>query len=197
MIVREPGAASESACLAFLREHQRPSTVVLAHVRKATQGARVLRNTQPFTRELGGRPHVFAHNGTLRGIEGDHRFATQRFLPIGETDSEQAFCALLERIAALGDGTRALPSLDRRLEVVAAFAAEARTLGRRTSSTATARSSSRTAIAARTPPAWSPRRGCTCSAARVSNTPTSRPSSSGCRCRVSTSRRSHSSRAFR
>lgn len=128
-VVREPEVASESACLAFLREHERPSTVVLAHIRRATQGARLLRNTQPFIRELGGRAHLFAHNGMLAGIEGDARFATRRFLPIGETDSEHAFCALLERIAAIGDGTRALPSLERRLQVVTAFAGLARTLG--------------------------------------------------------------------
>ncbi len=129
LVMREPDAASESACLTFLRDHQRPSTLVLAHIRKATQGARLLRNTQPFTRELGGRAHLFAHNGTLRDIERDVRFAARRFQPIGDTDSEHAFCALLERMAALGAGERRLPGLEARLGAVAAFAADLRTVG--------------------------------------------------------------------
>lgn len=128
-VIREPDAASESACLAFLRKQERPSEQVLAHIRKATQGARLLRNTQPFMRELGGRAHLFAHNGMLTGIERDARFPARRFQPIGDTDSEHAFCALLERIARLGEGSRALPSLEARLAEVAAFAADLGTLG--------------------------------------------------------------------
>jgi len=129
LVIREPDAASDSACLAFVREHQRPSTYVVAHIRKATQGARLLRNTQPFTRELWGRAQLFAHNGTVAGIESDPRFSARRFQPIGDTDSEHAFCALLERLALLGGADRGLPSLDARLAAVVAFAAELRTLG--------------------------------------------------------------------
>ena len=127
LLVREPGAASESRLMAFLRqEHVRSSTIV-AHIRRATQGSRQLRNTQPFTRELGGRTHVFAHNGMLTGVEADARFPTRRFLRIGDTDSEHAFCALLGRLAPLWE--HGLPPLAERLRVVASFAAELRTLG--------------------------------------------------------------------
>ena len=91
LVVREPTAASESRHLAFLKEHEVRSSTVVAHIRKATQGPRLLRNTQPFARELGGRVHLFAHNGMLLGIEADARFATQRFRRVGDTDSEQAF----------------------------------------------------------------------------------------------------------
>jgi len=48
--------------------------------------------------------HLFAHNGMLPGIETNALFPTHRFRRIGETDSEHAFCALLERLAPLWEG---------------------------------------------------------------------------------------------
>ena len=126
-VVREPGAANESACLAFLQRQEIRSPLVIAHIRRATQGSRLLRNTQPFTRELGGRVHVFAHNGMLPGIEIDARFPSRRFRRIGDTDSEHAFCALLERLAPAWGG--AVPSLESRLVEIVAFAETMRELG--------------------------------------------------------------------
>src|SRR5262249_31795055 len=58
-------------------------------------GRVALRNTHPFVRELWGRHFVFAHNGTVRDVR---RHKLGRFHPIGETDSEHAFCALLSRL---------------------------------------------------------------------------------------------------
>jgi predicted glutamine amidotransferase len=127
LVVREPGAAHASACLAFLQHQEIRSPLVIAHVRKATQGAPLFRNTQPFSRELGGVVHIFAHNGMLRGIETDARFPTRRFLRVGETDSEHAFCALLERMAPVWSSGP--PSLEARLAAVVAFAGELRDLG--------------------------------------------------------------------
>lgn len=127
LVLREPGAASESPWLAFLQAHDPRSTIVLAHIRRATQGPRLLRNSQPFARELGGRMHLFAHNGMLPGIEDDPRFHAERFRPIGDTDSEHACCALLDRLAPLWQ--HGVPSLDARLAVIAEVAAALRTLG--------------------------------------------------------------------
>lgn len=125
-LVREARASAESAQLRFLREHALRSTQVLAHLRLATHGARSLRNTQPFARELGGRVHLFAHNGDLEGLTAPPPGA--RFRPLGDTDSEFAFCALLARLAPLWDAASP-PSLDARLDVLAAFAAELRPRG--------------------------------------------------------------------
>lgn len=126
-VIREPEAAHGSAWVRFFEERAMRCSTAIAHVRKATQGARALRNTQPFSRELGGRVHVFAHNGMLTGIEADPRFVTRRFRRVGDTDSEQAFCALLERLAPLWeDGA---PTAEERVGVLAAFARELRTLG--------------------------------------------------------------------
>ncbi len=127
LVVREPEAASGSRCMAFLKEQEIRSSTVIAHIRRATQGHRLLRNTQPFTRELGGTTHVFAHNGMLTGIESDARLPARRFLRIGDTDSEHAFCALLERVAPLWRSGR--PRLEDRLAAVERFAANLRTLG--------------------------------------------------------------------
>lgn len=126
-IIREPDAASRSPWIEFLREREPKATIALAHVRRATQGPRALRNTQPLARELGGRLHVFAHNGMLPGIEEDARFATRRFSRIGDTDSEHAFCALLERLAPLWASS--IPPLADRLRVVRTFSGELRSLG--------------------------------------------------------------------
>ena len=127
LVVREPTAASASAWMSFLREHAPPSALVLAHVRRATQGPRLLRNSQPFARELGGRMHLFVHNGMLPGIEDDARFAARRFRRIGDTDSEHAFCALLERLAPAWEA--GVPSVAERHREVAAFARALATLG--------------------------------------------------------------------
>jgi predicted glutamine amidotransferase len=126
-VLREPSAASWSQWLAFLQEHDPRSDIVIAHIRRATQGALLLRNSQPFARELGGRMHLFAHNGMSPGIEDDARFASRRFRRVGDTDSEQAFCALLERIAPLWDD--GLPPLELRRAAVAKVARDMRDLG--------------------------------------------------------------------
>jgi glutamine amidotransferase len=124
LLIREPGAANDSACLAFLERQDIRSALVLAHIRRATQGAPSLRNTQPFARELGGRIHLFAHNGMLPGVE---QLSTRRFRRVGDTDSEHAFCALMERMAPLWEA--GVPSLDERLATVAEVARELRGLG--------------------------------------------------------------------
>jgi len=129
-LLREPEAASESALVRFIEQHTPPSSLVISHIRKATHGARALRNTQPFTRELAGRMHLFAHNGKLEGIEHARNFLPNRFRPVGDADSEQIFCSLLERLAPLWEAAiDTTPPLEARLEVIAEFAAELRPFG--------------------------------------------------------------------
>jgi len=129
-LLRESSPAAESGLVKFMETNGPPSDLVLSHIRLATQGEAVLHNTQPFQRELGGRAHVFAHNGDLVGIRDECRLESRRFTPVGDTDSELAFCCLLERLAQLWDQAEdALPSVESRLEVVADFAAWLRPLG--------------------------------------------------------------------
>jgi glutamine amidotransferase len=112
----------------FLEEHDFRSCRVISHVRLATQGERALRNTQPFARELGGRMHVFAHNGKLSGVESHPELRLGRFRPLGETDSEHVFCALLARMEGLWE-PGGLPELAARVEVFVELAATLRRLG--------------------------------------------------------------------
>jgi predicted glutamine amidotransferase len=79
-------------------------------------------------REMGGAWHAFAHNGDLAGIDAAMPTRLDGFRPIGETDSEIAFCALLERLRPLWSG-KERPSLGSRREVVEDFAAELREMG--------------------------------------------------------------------
>jgi glutamine amidotransferase len=76
-----------------VRNYPIHSMNVIAHIRKATKGAVALENTHPFVRELWGRYWIFAHNGTLEDfspkLDGFYR-------PVGTTDSERAFCYMLE-----------------------------------------------------------------------------------------------------
>jgi predicted glutamine amidotransferase len=71
--------------------------LAVAHVRKRTRGRASLENTHPFKRVLWGRHWVFAHNGTLPRVK-KHKLHSEQ--PVGETDSEHAFCWMLERIRA-------------------------------------------------------------------------------------------------
>ena len=79
-------------------------------------------------RELGGRTHAFVHNGDLPGIYRSESLTIGPYRPVGQTDSEHAFCALLARLSALweADGP---PPLDARLSVLTTFAAELRSFG--------------------------------------------------------------------
>jgi glutamine amidotransferase len=105
-VFKEPTPAADSQCLAFIAEYNYQSTIVIGHIRKANppELGRASANTHPYSRELGGRSWVFAHNGKLPGITKDPRFALTRFKPIGDTDSEHVFCFLLDRIARIGEG---------------------------------------------------------------------------------------------
>lgn len=99
-IFREPQAAANSPWVRCLQDHPVRSDTVVAHVRRATQGAISLANTQPFVRELHGCAHVFAHNGHLGDRVHQQGAANERFMPIGETDSEMAFCRFLHALSA-------------------------------------------------------------------------------------------------
>ncbi|ODU09429.1 MAG: class II glutamine amidotransferase [Rubrivivax sp. SCN 71-131] len=88
------------------------SEVVVAHIRKATQGRVALQNTHPFVRELWGRYWVCAHNGNLEGFAPRLHAA---FRPVGDTDSERAFCWLMQELAKAHAGVPTVDELSRTL----------------------------------------------------------------------------------
>lgn len=87
--------AYSSPLARFLRENPIETRLTVAHIRKATRGAVRLENTHPFVRVLKRRHLVFAHNGTLPTVR-DRPLLTEA--PLGDTDSEHAFCWLVERL---------------------------------------------------------------------------------------------------
>ena len=89
-------AAVHSPVADLIRRYPIRSTNVVAHIRKATQGQVALENCHPFVRELWGRYWVFAHNGDLKGFSPRLHAA---FRPVGHTDSELAFCWLMQELA--------------------------------------------------------------------------------------------------
>lgn len=127
-LIREPKPSADSAHLRFIHDQHIPSALVISHIRRATQGTVSLRNTQPFTRELGGRPHIFAHNGDLIDIHRQIDLAASGYRPIGDTDSEHAFCFLLSQLQPLWQNHQP-PSLAQRFAVFARFAAGMSKLG--------------------------------------------------------------------
>ena len=89
----KPGHCSPIAdCV---KQYNIKSLNVIAHIRKATQGDVNIENTHPFMREIWGENWVFAHNGNLVNLPVTETIFYQ---PIGTTDSETAFCYLLEQL---------------------------------------------------------------------------------------------------
>jgi glutamine amidotransferase len=128
-VIKEAGPASSSDLIPYIEEHRLRSTVVLSSIRLATCGVVSFENTQPYSRELAGRAHVFAHNGDLPGIFEHPELRTGRFRPMGTTDSEYAFCALLSQLEALWLRSDAVPKFEDRLGAVSSFAEAIRSLG--------------------------------------------------------------------
>jgi glutamine amidotransferase len=89
-------SAAQSPMAAFLQSYPLKSRNIIAHVRKATVGEVALENAHPFVRELWGRHWVFAHNGDLKDY---HPKLHSHFQPVGSTDSERAFCWLMQELA--------------------------------------------------------------------------------------------------
>lgn len=89
---KDPQPCSFSPIAHMLEHYPIKSELVIAHIRQANRGKIALENTHPFTRELWGQNWTFAHNGQLSDYKA---LDIGNFKPIGETDSEYAFCYLL------------------------------------------------------------------------------------------------------
>ncbi|MDW2022014.1 MULTISPECIES: class II glutamine amidotransferase [unclassified Vibrio] len=92
---KDPKPSCESKIAELVQNYPIKSRAVVSHIRQANRGGVNLENTHPFTRELWGRYWTFAHNGQLSGYQDLH---TGRHRPVGETDSELAFCWLLKQM---------------------------------------------------------------------------------------------------
>jgi predicted glutamine amidotransferase len=100
--------ACESPVAELVRRYPIKSENVIAHIRKATQGEVSLANCHPFVRELWGHYWVFAHNGDLKDF---HPKLHTSFHPVGTTDSERAFCFILQELAKSHAGMPSISEL--------------------------------------------------------------------------------------
>lgn len=105
--LRDPEAAASSPVAKSISE--RRSQNMIAHIRYATQGKICVDNVHPFSRKLWGQDWVFAHNGDVPMFKGAHKANAwlddkirekRVFEPVGDTDSEALFCAILNCINA-------------------------------------------------------------------------------------------------
>ena len=91
----DPCASADSEIARLVQQYSIKSHIVISHIRRANRGRVCLENTHPFVRELWGRHWVFAHNGQLKGIK---RLPLKHYQPVGTTDSEYAFCWMLDQL---------------------------------------------------------------------------------------------------
>ena len=92
-VFKEPLRARSSELAEFVNNYGRlRSNSFISHVRYATSEVGY-HNTHPFVREFQGREYAFAHNGVLSNYRNSLQLG--RFKPVGRTDSEYAFCHLL------------------------------------------------------------------------------------------------------
>ena len=94
---RDPLPSSQSEIAKLIKNYPIKSKAVISHIRQANRGGVSLENTHPFSRELWGYNWTYAHNGQLSDYE--QSITSKRFVPIGQTDSELAFCWLLDKLA--------------------------------------------------------------------------------------------------
>lgn len=93
-LFQDPVASCESEVAKMIQRYLIKSEVVIGHIRQANVGKVALVNTHPFVRELWGQHWCFAHNGQLADFSPAQGF----YRPVGDTDSEMAFCDMLNRL---------------------------------------------------------------------------------------------------
>lgn len=116
----DPQASATSPLAEMVKRFPIKSKNTIAHIRKATQGHILLENSHPFMRELWGRHWIFAHNGDL--LDYAPEMEENVYQPVGTTDSERAFCALLHGLRTRFPGAQ--PPLPELFEYVAELTRE-------------------------------------------------------------------------
>ncbi len=90
----DPEPSCQSLIARFLQDYPIKSKTAISHIRQANMGAVNLANTHPFVRELWGRYWVFAHNGQIPNFVR----RVGMYEPVGDTDSEDIFCDLMNQV---------------------------------------------------------------------------------------------------
>mmetsp|Transcript_418 Transcript_418/g.592 ORF Transcript_418/g.592 Transcript_418/m.592 type:complete len:374 (-) Transcript_418:51-1172(-) len=116
----DPEPCSSSPIADFVSNHPLRTYNMISHIRYATVGEVALENVHPFHREMWGIQWSFAHNGDvpmfklnpgeelpfLGQMKGENIYN-----PVGDTDSEKIFCAILNAIKAKFKSLPSMPIL--------------------------------------------------------------------------------------
>lgn len=105
----------------LVKRNPMKSKNIIAHIRKATQGPVMLENSHPFMRELWGQHWTFAHNGDLKNFNPSLQ---DTFRPVGQTDSERAFCYMMGVLRRRFPDTTCTPPLLELFEAINDLARE-------------------------------------------------------------------------
>jgi len=114
---KDPEPSAQSPIAKLVQALPIKSRAVVSHIRQANRGCVSLENTHPFTRELWGRYWTFAHNGQLTGYK---KLPTGRHRPVGDTDSEHAFCWIMQELSKSHAGVPTIDELTLTLRELAA-----------------------------------------------------------------------------
>lgn len=143
----DPAPAAHSPIARLVEDYPVKTHTMMAHVRYATKGhAGDLENVHPFSREMWGIQWCFCHNGDIpkfspaMALEEHYDIpvigkakellpTTPIYNPIGDTDSEAVFCAILNALKAEFLELPTLPVLHETLqrlccEIVAGYESE-------------------------------------------------------------------------
>lgn len=120
--------ASSSPIAQLVSQYPMRTLNMMAHIRYATQGEVCLENVHPFHREMWGIQWTFCHNGDVllfKGARdeklpwlGDAIEGERTYNPVGDTDSERMFCAILNALKAKFTTLPSLPVLHEYLRVL-------------------------------------------------------------------------------
>lgn len=125
----DPNPAASSPIAELVSNYPMKTHNMIAHIRYATQGEVCLENVHPFHREMWGIQWSFAHNGdvpmfncrrgelpSLGNVQGES--IEQSYNPIGDTDSEKIFCAILNALKVKFSTRPSLPELHDYLQIL-------------------------------------------------------------------------------
>ena len=123
--------AAKSSVATFVANYPIQTLNMMAHIRYATQGGVSLENVHPFQRELWGIVFSFSHNGEVPKYTGKSfkeypllgkgKRRERFYHPVGNTDSEAVFCAILN---GLRSEFTELPTLPNLYETIQRFCSE-------------------------------------------------------------------------
>jgi len=123
----DPAPAAHSPIAALVEQYPMKTYSMMAHIRYATQGSGgTLENVHPFSREMWGIQWCFCHNGDVPkfskddypglGKAKDQSTDHMSYNPVGDTDSEAVFCAILNSLKAEFLALPTLPVLHETLQ---------------------------------------------------------------------------------